>query len=152
MFVADVLRSVRHHGRVLDSKGLLAELERLKDTGRTTNADLGRLLKLPSSRIAEIFEGKRRVTIDEMKVLVEHFGLEAAAPAPSAETLEPILDALLPLAPPGRLSEQSRRALAEALSYGLELLGTTPATPANDDALRVAARAAASRFREQVLA
>ncbi|MEO9131808.1 MAG: hypothetical protein ABI240_11435, partial [Sphingomonas sp.] len=105
-----------------------------------------------SSRIAEIFAGKRQVTIDEMKTMVEHFGLEGASAAPNAETLEPILDALLPLAPPGKLTDQSRRALAEALAYGLELLGAPSANPTSPDALKVAARAAAVRFRETATA
>ena len=148
MFGADGLHPMRHSRGVLDSKGLLSELERLKTEGVTTNADIGRLIQQPSSRVAEIFSGKRRVTIDEMKTLVEHYGLEATVPAPSAETLEPILDALLPLAPPGRMTDQSRRALAEALSYGLGLLGTSLATKASSDAILVAARAAAARFRE----
>ncbi|GAA0295664.1 hypothetical protein GCM10009087_01760 [Sphingomonas oligophenolica] len=137
---------------MLGSSDLLAALERLKAQGLTTNAQLSRLLGLPSSRIAEIFAGRRQVTIDEMKLMVEHFGLEGASPAPSAETLEPILDALLPLAPPGKLTDQSRRALAEALAYGLELLGAPSASPASPDALKVAARAAAVRFRETATA
>ena len=137
---------------MLGSSALLTELERLKAQGLTTNAKLSRLLALPSSRIAEIFAGKRQVTIDEMKAVVEHFGLEGAAFAPNAETLEPILDALLPLAPPGKLTDQSRRALAEALAYGLELLGAPSANPASPDALKVAARAAAVRFRETATA
>lgn len=148
MFVADGLREFRHYPRVLDSKTLLAEMARLRDEGRTTNAELGRLLKLPSSRIAEIFDGGRKIKIDEMKIIVEHFGLEPGPVVPSADTLEPILDALLPLAPPGRVTAQSRRALSEALSYGLELLGSQSATEASSDAISVAARAAVARFRE----
>lgn len=151
MFVADALHSTRHYPRVLDSKGLLAELERLRSEGVTTNADLARLLKLPTSRIPEIFDGRRKIKIDEMKVIVEHFGLEQQPAAPSADTLEPILDALLPLAPPGPVTGASRRALAEALSYGLALLGNSAANQATGDALQVAARGAALRFRETVL-
>lgn len=64
---------------MLGSADLLNELRRLKNEGRTTNADLSRLLSLPSSRIAEIFEGKRRIHIDEMKILVEQFELDGAA-------------------------------------------------------------------------
>jgi len=136
------------HCRImLGSKALLAELGHLKAQGLTTNAKLSRLLELPSSRIAEIFAGRRQISIDEMKILVDHFGLESPL-APNAATLEPILDALLPLAPPGKLTDQSRRALAEALSYGLGLLGAPPASQASPDALKVAARAAAARFRE----
>lgn len=152
MIVADVARQSRHHRGVLDSKGLIAELERLKSVGATTNADLGRLIGQPSSRIAEIFSGKRGVKIDEMKILVEHFDLEPSKTiplVPNADTLEPILDALLPLLPPsGRVTDESRRALAESLSYGLGLLDNQPSKQASDDALTVAARAAVSRFLE----
>lgn len=144
-----------HKCRVLDHESLVRTLERLRDEGRTTNADLQKLLKLPSSRVSEIFGRTRAVKVDEMKLLVEHFDLEsgtALPPLPSADTLEPILDALLPLAPPGRMTDQSRRALAEALSYGLELLGKSSAMQASAETLRVAANAAAARFREKALA
>ncbi len=77
MFGADTYARGRHCPRVLGSTELLAEMRRLKESGRTTNADLARLLSLPTARIAEIFDEKRRVTIDEMKVLVEHFELAA---------------------------------------------------------------------------
>lgn len=67
----------------------------------------------------------------------------------SAETLAPLLDVLIPLAPPsGRLTEQSRKALSEALAYGLSLLEGDPSSSANEGAVAVAARAATSRFRE----
>lgn len=137
---------------MLGSKALIAELQRLKVEGVTTNAKLSRLLEIPSSRVAEIFAGRRQVTIDEMKIAVEHFGLERIPAAPSAATLEPLVDALLPLVPPGTLTDQSRRALAEALSYGLGLLEVPSASAASPDALKVAARAAAVRFRETATA
>ncbi len=82
-FVADSLGWPRHDWRVLGSADILAALKRLRDEGQTTNAKLGRLLELPSSRIAEIYDGKRKVTIDEAKVIVEHFGLSSAAPDPA---------------------------------------------------------------------
>ena len=62
--------------------------------------------------------------------------------------LEPILAALLPLAPKGRTSDQSIRALAGSLAYGLELLGDHLSTPASDDFLKAVVRGVASRFRE----
>lgn len=155
MFVADVLRRTRHHGWVLSHEALVEKLTAVRDSGKVTNADIGRVLGLPSSRIAEVFARTRQIKVDEMKALVEHFGWEEQPEppeAPNASTLEPILDALLPLAPSGRVTAQSRRALAEALSYGLGLLGAGSATPASEDAVKVAARAAASRFRETILA
>lgn len=147
MFVADAARDSSHNGLVLSHTDLLAELVRLKADKATTNAQLARLLKLPTSRIAEIFDGKRLIRVDEMKCLVEEFDLDGRTRQPSAETIEPILDAILPLAPP-RLTDQSRRALAEALSYGLGLLAGHPASRATAETLQVAARAAATRFRE----
>ncbi|QZP07797.1 helix-turn-helix domain-containing protein [Caenibius sp. WL] len=150
MFVADALRVPCHYAGMLDSKGLITALESLKAAKKTTNADIARLLNLPTSRVAECFSGKRRITIDEMKVLVEHFGLEATSlVTPNAETLEPILgELLLPLVPPGRLTDQSRKALAQALSYALELLDNSVSSHATEDAIKVAARAAALRFRD----
>lgn len=153
MFGADVLSGQVHRRGVLGHAELIARLEALKGEGRTSNAEIGRLLSLPNSRITDVFSGKRQVRVDEMKKLVDEFGLEGDSKvspptAPSAENLEPILDALLPLAPQGgRMTDQSRRALAEALSYGLGLLGNPLATPATGDALAVASRAAVDRFR-----
>lgn len=152
MFVADLLRVPRQNARMLDSKTLITELGRLRDTGVTTNAEIGRLLGLPSSRVAEMFSGKRTIKIDEMKVLVERFGLDhSGRPVFNAESLEPLLEAILPLAPPsGRMTDQVRRALASSLAYGLELLGENPTNPASSDAVAVASRAAVARFRELV--
>jgi len=76
-FVADIFRGHRHLPRVLSSSELLRLLRDLRDDGKTTNADLARLLGLPSSRIPEIFDGKRAIKVDEMKTLVEHFNLGA---------------------------------------------------------------------------
>lgn len=90
---------------MLSSDQLLARLRSLRDTGETTNADLARLLGLPSSRIPEIFDGKRAIKIDEMKVLVEHFRLEDGIsrlplPANDDETVELIaLDLSLSMGP-----------------------------------------------------
>lgn len=149
MFVADVLRKHVHNAQMLDSKGLLAELHRLRDSGVTSNADLARLLDVPSSRVAEIFSGKRAIKIDEMKLIVERYGLEGREISISPEMMEPLLDALLPLMPPsGRMTEQSRKALAAALSYGLELLCDQPATPPSGEVAALASRAVVSRFRE----
>ncbi|WP_267395538.1 MULTISPECIES: S24 family peptidase [unclassified Sphingomonas] len=81
-FVADRHQPTRHDFVVLSSADLLAALKRLRDEGRTTNAALGRLLDLPSSRIAEIYDGKRKVSVDEAKLIVEEFGLNGSPPPP----------------------------------------------------------------------
>jgi len=149
LFVADFATGFCQRGAVLSHAELLDQLLLLKEQGRTSNADLARLTGLPSSRIAEVFSGKRRITLDEAKVLIEHFGIGETF---SASALEPILDALLPLIPTGRMTDRSRKALAESLSYGLALLGRSRANEATEDALAVAARAAAGRYRETVTA
>jgi len=148
MFGADRLRPIRLHHHVLSHADLVSELERLKNEGVTTNAAIARVLSLPSSRIAEIFAGSRRVSVDEMKKLVEHYGLETARRPPSARMLAPLLDALLPLVPPGDRTARSVEVVSEALSYGLQLLVEPDATQASEDALKVAARAVAARFRD----
>lgn len=154
---ADAIYASAHKALMLGHDELLAEIRSLRDSGATTNAELSRLLKLPTSRIADIFatdRKPRKITLDEAKILVEHFGLDSPSEArseplaPSADNLLPLLDALVPLAPPGRPSAQSLRALSEALSYGLALLGDRAARPANSDAIDVAARGAVVRFRE----
>lgn len=138
---------------------LLAEIRRLRDSGATSNAELAKLLNLPSSRIADIFatdRKPRKISLDEAKILVDHFGLEPVSidtlrpppKSPSAENLMPLLHALIPLSPPDRPTDQSLKALSEALSYGLALLGDRIAIPASQDAVDVAARAAVARFRE----
>ena len=151
MFGADQVRQMRLYRRMLSHDELISELERLKEQGETTNAQLSKILNLPSSRIAELFAGKRRISVDEMKVVVERFGLENARPAPSARTLAPLLDALLPLVPPGEQSGRSVEVVSEALSYGLQLLEATDSTQASEDVLKVAARAVAARFRDLAL-
>lgn len=157
IYEADAVVRSGHDARMLSHDELLANLRDLRDSGQTTNADLARLLSVPSSRIADIFaidRKPRKITLDEAKKLVEHFGLEPAPDAgremiaPSADNLMPLLDALIPLAPSGRASGQSLRALSEALSYGLALLGDRAARPASSDVMDVAARGAIVRFRE----
>jgi transcriptional regulator with XRE-family HTH domain len=111
---------------------------------------------VPSSRL-HAMETAYRATVGEM------FGGEAPAAEPkpvaattlslapvaiNAENLAPLLAALLPLVPRGRLTDQSLTALSEALAYGLQLLGDPLSSPAGDGALAVAARGVVARFRE----
>ena len=138
---------MRHKRAVIGHNELLDWLSREREAGRLVNADLVRLLKLPSSRVAEIFEGRRRIQLDEAKAIVENYGLEPVADV-SAQTLRPILAAVLPLAPPSNVPERLVTVLAEAVAYGLTLLPSQLSTNPSDDALGVAARAAALRFRD----
>ena len=67
---------------MLSHDELIAELRKRRDEGEFSNADIARALSLPSSRIADIFatdRTARRVTVDEMKILVEQFRIEPPA-------------------------------------------------------------------------
>lgn len=80
--VADYRSNAAHKRRMLGHDELIAELRRRRDEGEFTNADMARVLGLPTSRIADIFatdRKPRRVTVDEMKILVEHFQIEPPA-------------------------------------------------------------------------
>lgn len=142
MFVADALCALRHYGGMLSHRELIDSLKGLKDEGRTTNAALGRLLKIPTSRVAEIFSGTRAVKVDEMKVLVEHFGWDGSPTATpiSADLLTPIVNEIAVQAQrigPGL----SARPLAQALARYLQQIGASPAIHANQDALEAVAQA-----------
>lgn len=151
--MAEIVAAMRQTPHVIGHEDLLNWLKAERDAERLTNANLGRLLGLPSSRIAEIFEGTRRIKLDEAKTIVEAYGLEGpgqAAPINEA-MLEPILSALLPLAPQGRDAERFVPALAKAAAYGLQLLSADHARTPSGDAIGVAARGAALRFRDLLL-
>lgn len=84
---------------MLSHAELLDALRRLRTEGKTTNADIQRLLNLPSSRVAEIFDDGRAIKLDEAKALVEHFGLEnGRASPPLAANDDTVEVALLNLA------------------------------------------------------
>lgn len=139
---------MRQKGVVIGHDDLLQWLRAERTAGRLTNADVQRLLGLPSSRVAQIFSGERMIKLDEAKRLVEHYGIERLGQSLNAETLAPILEAVLPLAPQGARPEQVAAVLAEALAYGIELLSGGSAMPPSGDAIGVVARAAVLRFRD----
>jgi hypothetical protein len=67
---------------VFGQQELLAALHRERDAGHIRNRDVEKLLRLPSSRVTEIFEGTRQIRLDEAKRLVETFDLEQLDPSP----------------------------------------------------------------------
>jgi hypothetical protein len=145
--VAEKVAAMRHDVQVIGHGELLEWLRAEREAERLSNADIQRLLKLPSSRVAEIFRGDRQIRLDEAKALVDHYRLEQPSGL-NADILASILEAVLPLAPGGAASERFAPALAEAVAYGLELLSRNRAMPPSDDALGVAAHGAALRFRD----
>jgi len=153
MFIA--LDSAKMQRHLLDMDSAAEILAALREKG-VKQAEIARVLNIAQPNAATLYtpakNGKlRKLAYDEGLALIKAFDLDVeatAATTPSAEALEPILDALLPLAPSGRMTGQSLRALAEALSYGLASLGIQNASVASSDVRAAAARAAVFRFRE----
>lgn len=54
------------------------------------NAEIGRILDLPSSRVTEMFKGIRRLQLDEAKKLIEEFDIEEFSP-PLSEPIARLL-------------------------------------------------------------
>lgn len=135
IFGADIFDRRRHGPYVLSSTELLSKLKSARDAAVLTNADVQSLLKLPSSRVAEIFEGKRAIKIDEMKALVERYGWEVGQPAMPART--PISDDTVEIVAldlslsmgPGTLIEDFVE--SEPVKMDLGLLQSITRTPSN---------------------
>lgn len=153
MSVAELGDNNRHAVGMIGHTELLNWLHAERDAERLTNADLQKLLELPSSRVADIFSGKRKVSLNEAKAIVEHYKLEEAAPItvpariPTA-AITIVLEELLQSAGNAQIAATSVRPLAEGLQRGLELLARNPSIHANPDALRAVAQAVAFPSRE----
>jgi transcriptional regulator with XRE-family HTH domain len=136
----------------------------LRNAKGMTQTELAEAIGTTLNNLGKLERGTRRLNMDWIEKIATALGVEPyqvimpvgdedGLPDESeryvnADNLVPLLQALLPLAPSGRASEQSLRALAAALERGIELLGNRASTPASEDALAVAARGALSRFRE----
>lgn len=143
--VADAGGRAAYLSRVLSTEEFLAEIRRRAGV----DAEVGRALAIPSSRVAELFSGKRRLRYEEAKILADKFMPEDSGLTISAEKLAPILAACLRFAPKEGWTESEAPRLARAVEYGLGLLASAPANQASDDALAVAGQAALHQLREQ---
>jgi transcriptional regulator with XRE-family HTH domain len=76
--VADGNAASLYEWRMLNTAQLLAALE----SRGISQAEMARVLGLPSSRISEMYAGKRQVKLDEAKKLVEAFDLGDTEPVP----------------------------------------------------------------------
>lgn len=83
-FVVAGLLLQGHPDAVLNRDELLARLNQKVRSGEVRNADIARLLDLPSSRIPGLLRGERKIYFDEGVRLIEAFELE---PSPGAEPL-----------------------------------------------------------------
>lgn len=114
-----------------------------------TQAAIGRVLDLPSSRVTETFTGGRQLKLTEAVKLAEEFGVPLHGPMISAETLLPILRVCLRSPPKGGWTDQALLRLSEEIEFGLGLLRTSAPQRPSQDALDVAARAIADRLRDK---
>lgn len=143
--VADARSRSAYLTRVLTTEDFLAEIRQRAGV----DAEVGRALGIPSSRVAELFAGKRRLRYDEAKTLADKYMPEESGATISAEKLAPILAACLRYAPTDGWTESEAPRLARAVEYGLGLLASAPANQASDDAIAVAGQAALHQLREQ---
>ncbi len=144
---------------------ILAALRRRLDARAITQREIAAVLGVTQPNVTKLWKpatrtGKpRALGYDEGVKLVAAFDLfgdlsgdragEGDRTAVSAAALAPLLQAILPLAPPGgELSDSAARALAVALRHGLASLPDPAATDPSAADLAGAARAAIARFRE----
>jgi hypothetical protein len=92
--VVDGFAAFRHATAMLGTQQLLATLE----ARGVSQAEMARVLNLPSSRISEMYAGKRQIKLDEAKRLVEAFDLDDANPMPLP--MPPMPPPMPPLVPP----------------------------------------------------
>lgn len=142
--VADAVGRDAYLSRVLSTEDFLAEIRQRAGV----DAEIGRTLGLPSSRVSELFSGKRRLLYDEAKKLSDKFMPEGHRPALNEGLLARVIHALAPSFPSSEVSESAAQALAEALTHALVLLQETGATEPTDREIAMAARAATSRYLE----
>jgi hypothetical protein len=148
MFVGEKFSACRHSRGMLNQAQLIAQLDALRKRGKATNAEIGRIIGQPSSRVAEIFGGRRRVQLDEAVKLVKAYDLDDGGGF-NAVGLRPVLAAVLRLAPRGNLSDGIVESLVQAVERTLELVGTDPATQASHNPIELAARVAVDQFLEE---
>lgn len=143
--VVDGSAHFAHPLGVLTVDQFLAEIRRRAPS----DAAVGRALGLPSSRIAELFSGKRRLQYEEARTLAEAFQLDGTNSGVNAATLTTILTACLRNAPSGGWTADDAPRLARAVEHALELLASGPANRSSEDAIAMAGHAASLQLLEQ---
>ena len=114
-----------------------------------TQAAIARALEQPTSRIAELYTGKRRLTMEDGMKLSEAFGV-APTVAASGAVLTAILKVCLRHPPKDGWTDQACEHLAQEIEYGLQLLRSATSSQPSQDALDVASRAIADRLRQKL--
>ena len=134
------LRGAEHEFPMLSTDELL----RAARVKAKSQAEIGRLLDLPSSRTTELFQGKRSLTYEEGRKLIEQYNLDGPVSAlPNERALASILFAMGPSIPSGGMTEKAAESLAVALLNVLGLLReTSPIHPSDRDIARAVHAAA----------
>jgi hypothetical protein len=92
---------------MLGTDDILSRLQTKLDAGEIQKKDIAELLKIGNSRVTEIFDGRRKLKLDEAHNLVEHFNLEDPSWVLNQVVTKPVLRLLV-------------RYLAEELGRSLE--------------------------------
>lgn len=129
----------------MDQAAIIAALE----ARGLRQVDVCKTLGLTSSRVHEIYAGRRKITLSEAVKLITTHGLDgvdrAATESPNSTVLFHLLRAILRRSQKPETVESTARVTAEALAYGLELVARNPAIRENADALAAVGDAAADR-------
>jgi hypothetical protein len=112
-----------------------------------TKAAIARSLNLPSSRVAELYGNKRRLTMREGMALSEAFEVPLSQPI-SAEMLQVILAVFIRHEPREGWKESDAERLSHEIIYGIELIKSLQSSPPSRDALDLVSRVIADRLRE----
>jgi len=99
-----------------------------------SKAAIARALDLPSPRIAEIFNGTRKLSIEEGMALAEQFDVQPFAPV-NAGQLKPILQACLRIPPKAGWTDTAIEQLADDLEFALGLLRKSRTIPPSQDVI-----------------
>lgn len=134
-----------HGPSMLETRELLAKVE----AKAASRAEIARVLGLAPPRITEMFKGERQLSYAEARKLCLHYKIEPAQQIRAAQLL-PILTACFFAEPSAEWTESNLRRLAEEIEYGLELMNSGATSPPSQDAIRVAAQAAADRLRDRL--
>lgn len=112
-----------------------------------SQAEISRALNISRSAVTGLFNGERDLSYDEAVKLSDTYDIDPNKL--TAEKLIPVLRVCLRYAPK-EWSDQTVERLAQEILYGLELLRFASPIDPSQDAIEVAARAIADRFRNRL--
>lgn len=139
--IAPIAKGAMHYG-MLTKTQFLQEVE----SKASTRAEIAEVLGLSRPAVTGLYNGGRDLSYAEAVKLADHYGIDPNKV--SEEKLMPVLRICLRHAP-AEWSDHSVARLAEEIVFGLELLRFASPIEPSEDAIEVAARAIADRFRDK---